>query len=82
MHEVRDDQRPLRGCGLAEDHELDPLRDTVEEGDESLQDRVVYGAAMSHKAVVVLELGTSGVGLSTLLASPITVCLAHPPSVI
>lgn len=25
MHEVCDDQCPLCGCGLAEDHELDPL---------------------------------------------------------
>lgn len=82
MHEVCDDQRPLRGCGLAEDHELDPLRDTVEEGDESLQNRIVYSAAMSHKAVIVLELGTGGVGLSALLAFPITVCLVHPPAVI
>lgn len=73
MHEVCDDQCPLRGCGFAEDHELDPLRDAVEEGDESLQDRIVYSAAMSHKAVIVLELGIGGVGLNALLASPITV---------
>lgn len=78
MHEVCDDQRPLCGCGFAEDHELDPLRDAVEEGDESLQDRIVYSAAMSHKAVIVLELGTGRVGLSALLASPITALFTLP----
>lgn len=57
VDEVCDDQGPLRGCGLAENHELNPLRDTVEEGDESFQDRVVHGAAMSHETVIVLELG-------------------------
>lgn len=57
MDEVRDDQGPLWGRGLAENHELHPLGDTVEEGDESLQDRVVHGAAVSHETVIVLELG-------------------------
>lgn len=51
-----DDGSSLRGSGLAEHHELDPLRDAVEESDETLQDGVVHGAAMHHKAVVVLEL--------------------------
>lgn len=60
MDEVCDDHCPLRGCGLAENHQLHPLRDTVEEGDESLQDRVVHCAAMSHETVIVLELGAQG----------------------
>lgn len=57
VDKVRDDQGTLRGRGLAEDHELHPLGDTVEKGDEPLQDRVVHRAAMSHKTVIVLELG-------------------------
>jgi hypothetical protein len=56
MDEVCDDQCPLRGCGLAENHELHPLGDAVEEGDESFQDRVVHRTAMSHETVIVLEL--------------------------
>lgn len=51
-----DDDSSLRGGGLAEHHELDPLRDAVEESDETLQDGVVHRAAVRHKAVVVLEL--------------------------
>lgn len=69
VDKVRDDQRPLRGRGLAEDHQLHPLRDTVEEGDESLQDRVVHGAAVSHETVIVLELG-AGVASAPLGPSP------------
>lgn len=51
-----DDGRSLWGSGLAEHHELDPLGDTVEKGDKTLQDGVVHGAAVHHKAVVVLKL--------------------------
>lgn len=54
--EVGDDGGPLRGSGLAEHHELDPLGDTVEKGDETLQDWVFHCAAVHHKAVVVLKL--------------------------
>lgn len=54
--EVGDDCSPLGGGGLAKHHQMVPLRHTVEEGDEALQDGVVYRAAMHHKAVVVLEL--------------------------
>lgn len=58
--EMGNDSGPLRRRGLAEHHELYPLRNAVEERDEALQDRVVHGAAMHHKAVVVLELGGQG----------------------
>lgn len=51
-----DDVGPLRGGGLAEHHELDPLGDAVEERDEALQDGVIHRAAVHHKAVVVLKL--------------------------
>lgn len=51
-----DDNSSLRGGGLAEHHELDPLGDAVEESDETLQDGVVHRAAVHHKAVVVLKL--------------------------
>lgn len=54
--EVGDDCSPLGGGGLAEHHQLDPLRHTIEECDEALQDGVVYCAAMHHKTVVALEL--------------------------
>ena len=54
--EVRYDSGPLGRGGLAEHHELDPLGHAVEEGDEALQHGVVHGAAVHHKAVVVLEL--------------------------
>lgn len=54
--EMGDDDSSLRGGGLAEHHELDPLGDAVEESDETLQDGVVHRAAMHHKAVVVLKL--------------------------
>lgn len=53
---MRDDGGSLGGGGLAEHHELDPLGDAVEKGDEALQDGVIHGAAVHHKAVVVLEL--------------------------
>lgn len=58
--EVGDDSCPLWGSWLAEHHELDPLRDAVEEGDETLQDGVVHSAAVHHKAVVVLKLNEGG----------------------
>ncbi len=51
-----DDSSSLRGRGLAEYHELDPLGDAVEEGDEALQDGVIHCAAVHHEAVVVLKL--------------------------
>lgn len=51
-----DDGSSLGGGGLAEHHELDPLGDTVEKGDETLQDGVIHCAAMHHKAMVVLKL--------------------------
>lgn len=57
MDEVGDDQGTLGGGGLAKDHELNPLGDAVEQGDEPLQHGVVHGAAMSHKTVIILELG-------------------------
>lgn len=52
------DGSTLLGRGLAEHHELDPLRDAVEEHDEALQDGVIHGAAVSHEAVIVLKLNT------------------------
>lgn len=58
--EMGDDDSSLRGGGLAEHHELDPLGDAVEESDETLQDGVVHRAAMHHKAVVVLKLKRGG----------------------
>lgn len=71
VDEVRDDQGPLWGRGLAENHELHPLGDTVEEGDESLQDRVVHGAAVSHETVIVLELESGEASAPCgLLSSP------------
>lgn len=51
-----DDGSSLRGGGLAEHHELDPLGDAVEKGDKTLQDGVIHRAAVHHKAVVVLKL--------------------------
>lgn len=51
-----DDGRSLWGGRLAEHHELDPLGDAVEEGDETLQDGVIHCAAVHYKAVVVLKL--------------------------
>lgn len=60
MDEVGDDQGALGGGGLAKDHELHPLGDAVEQGDETLQHGVVHSAAMSHKTVIVLELGEGG----------------------
>lgn len=57
--EVADDDGSLLGRGLAEHHELDPLGDAVEEGDEALQDGIIHRAAVHHKAVVVLELEDS-----------------------
>lgn len=62
-----DDGGSLRGGGLAEHHKLDPLGDTVEECDESLQDGVIHCAAMHHKAVVVLKL-QAGKGVDTFLS--------------
>lgn len=66
VDEVCDDQGPLWGCGLAENHELHPLRDTIEQGDESLQNGVVHSAAVGHKTVVVLELGGRGWGAASV----------------
>lgn len=54
--EVGDDGCSLRGGWLAEHHELDPLGDAVEKGDEAFQDGVIHCAAVHHKAVVVLKL--------------------------
>lgn len=51
-----DDSGSLRGGGLAENHELDPLGDAIKERDEALQYGVIHGAAVHHKAVVVLKL--------------------------
>lgn len=51
-----DDSSSLRSCWLAEHHELDPLGDAIEKGDEALQDGVIHCAAVHHKAVVVLKL--------------------------
>lgn len=51
-----DDGSSLRGGGLAEHHELDPLGDAVEKGDETLQDGVIHCATVHHKAVIVLKL--------------------------
>lgn len=76
VDEVCDDQGPLGSGGLAEDHELDPLRDTVEKGDESLQHRVVHGAAVSHKTVIVLELGA---GAASVPGEPLPSPTATPP---
>lgn len=58
MYEVCYDGSALLGRGLAEHHKLDPLRDAIEEHDEALQDGVIHRAAVSHKAVIVLELNT------------------------
>lgn len=58
MYEVCYDGSALLGRGLAEHHKLDPLGDAVEEHDEALQDGVIHRAAMSHEAVIVLELNT------------------------
>ena len=58
--EVGDDSCSLWGGWLAEHHELNPLWNAVEEGDETLQDGVVHGAAVHHKAVVVLKLNKGG----------------------
>lgn len=55
-----DDSGSLRGGGLAEHHELDPLGDAVEKGDETLQNGVIHCAAVHHKAVVVLKLRRIG----------------------
>lgn len=56
-----DDSGSLRGRRLAEHHELDPLGDAVEEGDETLQDWVIHCAAVHHEAVVVLKLQEASV---------------------
>lgn len=61
-----DDGGSLRGRRLAEHHELDPLGDTVEEGDETLQDWVIHRAAVHHEAVVVLKLKEASVILTSL----------------
>lgn len=52
-----DDLGPLLSRVLAENHELHPLGDAVEEGDEALQNGVVHRAAVHDKTVVILELG-------------------------
>lgn len=54
--EVGDYNSSLWGGGLAQHHELDPLGNAVEKRDETLQDGIVYCAAVHHKAVVVLKL--------------------------
>lgn len=77
MDEVRDDQGPLWGCGLAENHELHPLRDTIEKGDESLQDGVVHSAAVGHETVVVLELG-GGRGAASVPCGPLPLAMTSP----
>lgn len=51
---------PLQGCWLAENHELDPLGDTVKQSNRSLQSRIVLQAAMDYIALVVCELTRKG----------------------
>lgn len=45
-------------CEFAEHHQLDPLRDTVEQSNGPLQSWVVHKAAVDHIALVISELGT------------------------
>ena len=41
---------------LAEHHQLDPLRHSVEQSDGALQSRVLHQAAVDHIALVISEL--------------------------
>lgn len=74
------DGSSLWGGGLAEHHELDPLGDAVEKGDETLQDGVIHCAAVHHKAVVVLKLkreGRIGEKHSSIFMNPDDCILRH-----
>lgn len=56
MNELGEDLGSLLGCVSAEDHQLDPLGDTVAHHDRPLQSRVVPHRALIHIAAVVQEL--------------------------
>lgn len=58
--EVSDDCSSLLSCRLTQNHDLDPLRNAVKEGNETLQNGIIHRAAVHHKTVVVLELKPIG----------------------
>lgn len=56
MNELSEDLGSLLGCVSAEDHQLDPLRDSITHHDRPLQSRVVPHRALHHIAAIVQEL--------------------------
>lgn len=56
VNELSEDLGSLLGCVSAEDHQLDPLGDSVTHHDRPLQRRVVPHRASHHVAAVVQEL--------------------------
>lgn len=56
VNELGEDLRSLLGCVSAEDHQLDPLGDSVTHHDRPLQSRVVPHRASYHVDAVVQEL--------------------------
>lgn len=56
MNEFCEDFSPLLWSVSVEDHELDPLRDTVTQHDRAFQSRVIPHRAVHHVAPVIQEL--------------------------
>lgn len=56
VNKLSEDLGPLLGCVSAEDHQLNPLGDSITHHDRALQSRVVPHRALHHIATVVQEL--------------------------
>lgn len=67
MNELGEDLRSLLGCVSAEDHQLDPLGDSITHHDRALQSRVVSHWTSHHVDTVVQELANQTAAVSRWL---------------